>query len=354
LPSGASSAWAAWGVVHRAYDRQRGELVALKTMRWADAATLYRFKHEFRALADLAHPNLVTLRELLCLDGQWCFTMELIDGVDYLRHVRPGGTLDEPRLRRAMAQLASGLSALHEAGLVHRDLKPSNVLVTKEGRVVILDFGLVADLDPAGVHLSTERHVVGTLLFMAPEQAAGQPVSPASDWYSVGVILYQALTGRLRFAGGSLDVLLAKQMQDPPHPGELVQGLPEDLETLCVELIRRDPAARPAGQTSSADSRRMPGSPSGPSHRHRSAPRRRNWSAARTISPSSRVPSTTSGARARPSSFWSTANPGPARARSSAASWRSWLRTTRSSSSGAGATSTSRYPTRHSTAWWTR
>ncbi len=279
------------GVVYEAYDRKRGELVALKTMRRADPSALARFKQEFRSLADITHPNLVNLYELFAVDDRWFFTMELVEGSDFLRYVRsrpsadpvdlgppsrppadPGGNepdppaapaaaetaefvqgarsfgLDEGRLRDGLRQLAEGVEALHQSGKLHRDIKPTNVLVTPEGRVVLLDFGLTADLEASGRHRTIDRQVVGTVAHMSPEQAAGLSINPASDWYSVGVMLYEALTGRLPFVGPPADVIVIKQTTDPDSPATLVEDLPEDLVRLCVELLDRDPTRRPAGR----------------------------------------------------------------------------------------------------------
>lgn len=260
------------GIVYQAFDRKRQRPVALKTMQGIDSYALLRFKQEFRSLAGLNHVNLVTLYELFGDESHWFFTMELIEGVSFLHFVRasapasciPTLHTDNPseivtppsqpkslsrdglqRLRDALTQLATGVSFLHESGKLHRDIKPSNVLVTPQGRVVLLDFGLAADIDRDQLHHSI--NLLGTVAYMAPEQAACKPVSPASDWYSVGVILYEALTGRLPFSGGTFEILHRKQQSDPPAPSTLVEGLPEDLSTLCMELLNREAQKRPTG-----------------------------------------------------------------------------------------------------------
>jgi serine/threonine protein kinase len=237
------------GVVYEAEDRERGQLVALKTLRSADSHRLYRLKREFRALADLHHPNLVSLYELVV--GQECFfTMELLSGTDFLTYVRAPApeapTLDEARLRRVLPQLVEGLMALHTAGKIHRDVKPSNVIVTRDGRAVLVDFGLVTQSDPPTPQ-SLDGHIAGTVSYMAPEQCRGElRLGPATDFYAVGVMLYEALTGQLPFDGQVLQVLVEKQQREPPPP-VIRPGVPADLAELCVDLLRRAPEDRPTG-----------------------------------------------------------------------------------------------------------
>ncbi len=365
------------GVVYEAFDRERGERVALKTILRLDASTLYRFKNEFRSLADLTHPGLVRLYELFSDGNEWFFTMELVEGLDFLSFVcadpalsvdtlaltdpgnadrstlsstpegapedasnpRPppteadtttrqasAGTTDAdlgfslsltdpnpagrsglgsteidpdapspplplpaapestargsgsespapgtrvapmsgipapdpsgsalprpdyPRLRAALRQLAEVLNELHSQGRLHRDIKPSNVLVTRQGRVVLLDFGLSTEIDAQADPETTDGHIVGTAAYMAPEQAAGGSVTSAGDWYAVGVMLYRALTGRLPHEGKVLHVLMEKQRTDPARPGSLFQDVPQELDRLCMDLLERDPGKRPSGE----------------------------------------------------------------------------------------------------------
>ena len=364
------------GAVYEAFDRERDELVALKTVLRLDGSTLYRFKHEFRSLTNLSHPGLVRLYELFSEGNQWFFTMELVEGVSFLEYVcpdpnslhfekveetaleagettvkdvalgsspgtaapargespgeaeltarpsstatvkdgldisldqtvsmvsapsRPPSTQVDParavpaplepaaqistvegsapeislpatrseqtnatvgagrptvrrpdfgRLRGALKQLAEVLNELHAQGKLHRDIKPSNVLVTRADRVVLLDFGLSTEVDERTDPDTTDGHIVGTVTYMAPEQAGGSSVTAASDWYAVGVMLYRTLTGVLPHSGRVLEVLIEKQRTDPRRPREVYDDVPEDLDRLCMDLLRRDPGDRPSG-----------------------------------------------------------------------------------------------------------
>jgi serine/threonine protein kinase len=345
------------GVVYEAYDSQRNVRVALKTLLYVDARSLYQFKQEFRALSDVIHPNLVALHEFFSAGEQWFFTMELVHGVNFLEYVRGGvlgprdsdatwlgplaptcdkpppesqaaalastrvlSTGDDPividhislglqaagapaaqwvserdavdlstpptvqpfdtsasslhfhadpstgaelapslrpaplsdpaelvRLRHGLAQLVRGICALHQARKLHRDIKPTNVLVTSVGRVVLLDFGLIIEfaLDEADAKRSSD--LAGTLPYMSPEQLTGMPLTPAADWYAVGVILYEALTGGLPFTGTRRQIIHAKQSKEPSFSDALANRLPADLVQLCKALLARRAEDRPNG-----------------------------------------------------------------------------------------------------------
>ena len=239
------------GVVYRAWDEQLGQHVALKTLNSVSAEQVYRLKQEFRARTPVNHYNLVELYELVATEDECFFTMELVDGVDLVQYVRQRLPDEEPlaldglgRLQSAFRQLASAVRALHSAGTLHRDLKPSNVLVTGEGRVVVLDFGLAAALDTARAD-SVSGGMVGTFAYMAPEQAWGQPPTAAMDWYSFGVVLYSALTGRLPFEGPVARVLRDKQSRPQPRPRARVPSTPARLDELTFSLLDPDAEQRP-------------------------------------------------------------------------------------------------------------
>jgi serine/threonine protein kinase len=283
------------GIVYRARDRHHGGEVALKALLDVKPGELLRLKREFRVMCNVRHPNLVRLGELVERDGGWFFTMELVDGVDFLAWVRapnptardpqldvvatspvttaepaaaraaarraaedvthtmtegiayvppepppasqrPPASFDEARLRAALRGVADGLAGLHGAGLVHRDVKPSNIKIDANGRVVLLDFGVAIALH------ETDREIAGTFGYMAPEQATGT-ATPATDWYAVGVMLYRAMTGHLPFAP-TRAALEQKAREPAPTPDDFVRDLPRDLVGLCRRLMAPDPAQR--------------------------------------------------------------------------------------------------------------
>ncbi len=260
----------AFGVVYEAFDRREGSRVALKVLRFAEADSLYRFKKDFRSLADLRHPNLVALYELMSEDGLWMFSMELVPGVDFIAALageEAGPTIgaesdvavhpssvevpavagrarpDYDRVRRILLQLARGLHTVHLSGKVHRDIKPPNVLVTHDDRAVLLDFGLVTELQRIGIP-EIEPQTVGTPAYMSPEQALALPGTAASDWYSVGVMLYQALSGELPFHGTAVEIMASKQTGLPAA----LPDAPADLGELCLGLLDPDPETRLPGE----------------------------------------------------------------------------------------------------------
>ncbi|HKU37340.1 MAG TPA: serine/threonine-protein kinase, partial [Polyangiales bacterium] len=234
------------GVVYRAFDRDQRAQVALKTMHRVEPSAIYALKNEFRALTDVRHPNLVRLLDLFSEADGWFFTMELIDGVRFDQWVRPNG-LDEPRLRNAFAQLIDAIDCVHAAGKLHRDIKPSNVVVSADGHVCVLDFGLVTEPHAKGVGQTVSDHfVVGTPAYLAPEQGLGERASVASDVYALGVMLFEALMGKLPFAGSATEMLMAKQHGVPAWPEDFEPGAQLGLVEICSRLLSRDPAARPS------------------------------------------------------------------------------------------------------------
>ncbi len=248
------------GEVYRARDTRLGREIAIKVLP-ADVASspdrVTRFEREARTVAGLNHPNIVVLHSVEDEDGVRFLTMELVEGQTLSTLVAPGG-LPLPKLIELAVPLTDALVAAHEKGVIHRDLKPGNVMVTREGRVKVLDFGLAkmmgADAPVAqGASLavtadgpiSGEGHVVGTVPYMAPEQLRGEAVDARSDLFSLGVILYELATGRRPFTGEtSIDVSHAILRNAPEPLSRVRTDLPGDFATLIDLCLQKSPRER--------------------------------------------------------------------------------------------------------------
>ncbi len=224
-----------FGTVFEVFDTQSQSTVALKVLRRPKPEWVARFKREFRALVDVSHPNVVRLHDLLKDDPHWFLTMDLVKGVPLLDGLRVRPELIED----AFDQLRAGVEALHAAGVVHCDLKPSNVLLTAEGQVVILDFGLAERIGEGAAFEG------GTLLFMAPEQLRGEQVGFGADWYAVGLMLFQALAGEPPFPAGTRDELTrVRSTGRGRNLSDLAPSAPPQLVRWCIGLLAPKPSDR--------------------------------------------------------------------------------------------------------------
>ena len=246
------------GEVYRAKDSRLGREIAIKVLPTEVASSpdrLARFEREARTVAGLNHPNIVTLFTVEDASGVRFLTMELVEGQTLSTLVTPGG-LPLTKLLELAIPLSDALVAAHEKGVIHRDLKPGNVMVTREGRVKVLDFGLaklvaadeartqgatITNADP----ISGDGHVVGTVPYMAPEQLRGEATDARSDLFSLGIILYELATGRRPFTGEtSIDVSHAI-LRETPEPLSRIRGdLPGDLERVVSRCLEKNPRER--------------------------------------------------------------------------------------------------------------
>jgi non-specific serine/threonine protein kinase len=249
------------GEVYRATDTKLGRDVALKVLpaeMASSAERLERFRREAKALAALDHPSVVTVFSVEEADGVHFLTMQLVEGQS-LDELIPESGLPAEQILEFGARIAGALAAAHDKGIVHRDLKPGNVMVTAEGRVKVLDFGLArmreVEEGPRGSHLPTELLtregvVMGTVPYMSPEQVSGLPVDHRTDIFSLGVILYEMAIGRRPFQGNSSAELASAILRDTPRAlGELRTDLPDELRQAierCLEknITDRLPSAR--------------------------------------------------------------------------------------------------------------
>lgn len=240
----------AMGVVYLAEDTRLQRQVALKLLQpelAGDAKALRRFIREARTLAAVQHPHVVTIYEVGTAEGVTYLAMQLLRGQTLEDFLRKQPILTSAQLLRVLRELARGLAAIHERGLVHRDIKPGNLwLEAPHGKLVILDFGLALSTARASA-LSGPNAVVGTPQFMSPEQARGQPIDARADLFSMGVVAYLMATGRHPFARDDVMAqLIALLTADPVPVRQVNPEIPPALAELVHQLLAKSPTDRPA------------------------------------------------------------------------------------------------------------
>ena len=245
------------GEVFIARDTRLDRKVALKVLSSdvvADQERLHRFEREAKTLASLNHPNIVTIYSVEELEGTHFLVMELVEG-ETLRGAINRGQLSLAKFFEIAIPLTEALSAAHERGITHRDLKPENIMVTESNRLKVLDFGLakLTHGDPMSDTLRMEEAqtltqkgcIMGTVPYMSPEQAQGKPVDHRSDLFSLGIILYELLTGQRPFTGDSIAELISSILRDAPRPlYEIRPDVPLPLVFLIERCLEKDPRAR--------------------------------------------------------------------------------------------------------------
>jgi len=245
------------GEVYRARDERLGRDVAIKVLPAkvaSDPERIARFRREARVAASLNHPNIAAIYGFEDIDDSHFLVMELVEGSSLAERLKPGPLPIDETLRIA-AQLAEGLEAAHESGVVHRDLKPANVVITPDGKAKILDFGLAKALDvepavdrvdhsPTVSAHTTPGTVMGTVSYMSPEQARGRPVDRRTDIWSLGCVLYECLTGKRAFEGETATDILAMVIERDPTWEALPARTPPRLRELVARCLEKEPRRR--------------------------------------------------------------------------------------------------------------
>jgi serine/threonine-protein kinase len=234
-------------VIYKATDIALGRIVAIKILRPSltnDGSFLTRFRQEARNVANLSHPNIVTVHDV-GQDGNTHFiVMEYIDGQDLKKIVRAEAPLSVERSLDLSIQFCAGIGYAHRAGLVHADVKPQNILVTAAAKVKVTDFGIAQALAMTQPQ-ERQKVVWGSPHYFSPEQAQGEYPTPASDVYSIGVVLFEMLTGRLPFMASDQQELAMAHIRDtPPRISELNPQVPTSLDRIVQKVLSKEPSAR--------------------------------------------------------------------------------------------------------------
>lgn len=234
------------GTVYKARQTDLGRLVALKVLSsdfTNDASFVKRFLREARAVAQLNHDHIVHIYDCGQQDGTYYYAMELVDGegLDYM--IARKGRLTWKRAAHVTLHVCRALQAAHAAGIIHRDIKPANIILNRDNKAKVMDFGIALDLDAE--RLTHAGTIMGTPEYMSPEQIAGITATPQADIYSLGVVLYEMLTGRVPFENENRMITLQQHKTAVPQsPRELVPDIPEPVERMALKMLAKDPADR--------------------------------------------------------------------------------------------------------------
>jgi serine/threonine protein kinase/tetratricopeptide (TPR) repeat protein len=236
------------GKVYKARDRELDRTVAIKVLRpdlMTDPMAMQRFKHELLLASSISHPNILRIHDLGEYNGVKFISMAYVDGGDLTQLLRKEGRLPLERVLNIMRQLAAALSAAHGVNVVHRDLKPQNILLSGGDRICVTDFGIAKTLESDRTSVTRTGAVLGTPLYMSPEQVEGKPVDHRSDLYTFGLIFYEMLTGILPFSGDTTFQLMYQRVhQLPKRPELVIPDLPAYLSRICLKCLEKDPAKR--------------------------------------------------------------------------------------------------------------
>ncbi|MEV8046859.1 serine/threonine-protein kinase [Streptomyces griseoluteus] len=242
----------AMGEVWRAADQLLERPVAIKLLFAQAAAEAERFRLEAQTAGRLNHPNVVGMYDFGSHHDQFYLVMELVDGWTLAQERSLRGVLSPQGAAAIAAQVAAGLAAAHQRGVIHRDIKPANVVLSKHGTAKIADFGIARFADEAASALTATGKTLGTADYLAPERALGRPAQPASDVYSLGCVLYELLTGHPPFRGAtSLSVVQQHVNGIPAPPTRLRPDIPQQLSDYVLLLLAKDPAHRPTAEQAS-------------------------------------------------------------------------------------------------------
>jgi eukaryotic-like serine/threonine-protein kinase len=235
------------GEVYRALDARLSREVAIKVLPQdisGDLARRHRFEHEARTAGSLCHPNLLTVFDVGAENDAYYLVTELVDG-ESLRGVMRNGPLSARRIAEIGAQIAEGLAVAHAAGVVHRDLKPENIMVDEHDNVKLIDFGIAGDSGARRLTYANLTSTLGTADYISPEQVKGKRGDGRSDIYSMGVILYEMLTGRLPFSGSSpMEVMNDRLLNHPVPPTISDPRISPQMQEVLYRALERDPQNR--------------------------------------------------------------------------------------------------------------